>query len=572
MKIYLGALKQSTILFIISIFILTLSCSDDPSSPVIEEEIPLASKTIGPSGGKIESDDISVSVPSGAFDNNYDISISEVSDDGGFGENTISGSFKISGLPFSYSAPIKIKVKYSGELTGNSFIAVGNNVFDEANSDSSFEYNLFEASDSAGFLISEIPGNNLGAIKKTSGNLNEHNSSLDRIIKVISAYREKRSENFIFHYPLVIEESMLNVEEVFEDVFKIISSHLDLSFYPKPYDQNVIIRYFPGETAVVQLPYSYGATQEYFFVLNINHILQNDFNEIKKRLGNRILTLEMIYYRNLGEFEKTIESWAEELFTDDEFKYPADYEQHLMEPFKGLKNYSDNAEGHSIGLASILKYLADDEELFGMKGLKKMHSNISKDVDPIVALLKTIDGNVVDWMPDFTQKYLMGEVYDLPQSSFIDNVPLEWNVNSKTDTLKEFNYFPANYYPDISAKLFKINLNHQPENDTYNMLLDMRGNTEFGLSLVVFGIENNELTYLETAHAQDFIIPNLKEYYDNNIRQFLVVLVNTLGVPPYEGNSDVDLIIQINNEIPSNLGYNKCLFESTITRSLFQNE
>jgi hypothetical protein len=142
---------------------------------------------------------------------------------------------------------------------------------------------------------------------------------------------------------------------------------------------------------------------------------------------------------------------------------------------------------------------------------------------------------------------------------------LEWNVNSKTDTLKEFNYFPTNYYSDISAKLFKINLNHQPEDDTYNMLLDMRGNTEFGLSLVVFGIKNNELTYLETAHAQDFIIPNLKEYYDNNIRQFLVVLVNTLGIPPYEGNSEVDLIIQIDNNFEggggSELQYNLCRIE-----------
>jgi hypothetical protein len=234
-----------------------------------------------------------------------------------------------------------------------------------------------------------------------------------------------------------------------------------------------------------------------------------------------------------------------------------------MEPFRGLKNYGNNVEGHSIGLASILKYLADNEELFGMKGLKKMHSNISKDVDAIVALLKTIDGNVVDWMPDFTRKYLMGEIYNLPQSNFIDNVPLEWNVNSKTDTLKNFDYFPANYYQDISAKLFKINLNHQPEDDTYNMLFDMRGNTEFGLSLVVFGIENNELTYLETAHAQDFIISNLKEYYDNNIRQFLAVLVNTLGVPPYEGSSDIDLSIKINGGTPSNSGYNMLSFEST---------
>ena len=47
----------------------------------------------------------------------------------------------------------------------------------------------------------------------------------------------------------------------------------------------------------------------------------------------------MNHYNNLGEFKKTIESWAEELFTDGEFKYPNKFEQYVMEPFKGLKNY-----------------------------------------------------------------------------------------------------------------------------------------------------------------------------------------------------------------------------------------
>ena len=32
-----------------------------------------------------------------------------------------------------------------------------------------------------------------------------------------------------------------------------------------------------------------------------------------------------------------------------------------------LQVYGDNPENHSIGLASILKYLADDESLFGKK-------------------------------------------------------------------------------------------------------------------------------------------------------------------------------------------------------------
>lgn len=542
--------------FLLNILILfNIGCSDDPSSPNVEEEIPLVSATIGSAGGIIETDDVSISIPSGAFDGNYDIAISEISDDGGFGENTISGSFMIKGLPSSYSEPIKIKVKYIGELSGNSFLAVGNDVFDEVNSDTSFEYQLFEATDSAGFLIGKIPGINLEEFNKSSYNLDFYNSSIDRIIKVISAYREKRSENFVFHYPIVLESYIANVEKTFEDVFNIISSDLDLSFYPKPEHQTVIIKYFQSEKAVFGWPKGFGEDQQYFFVANINHILKNDFDGIKKSLGNVILNLELIYYKNLGEFKKTIISWAEELFTDGEFKYPDNFEQYVMETFKGLKNYSDNEEGHSIGLASILKYLATDEELFGMKGLRKMHSNISKDVDPIVALLKTIDGNVVDWMPDFTKKYLMGEIYDLPQSSFIENVELEWNVNITTDTLKKFDYFPANYYQDISAKLFRVNLNYQPPDDTYNMLISMKGPvTEFGLSLVVFGIQNYELTYLETTHAQDFIIPNLKEYYDAEITQFLIVLVNGLGIPPYMGESDIDLNIKINNEIPSNSG------------------
>jgi len=559
MKTYLSILKQISTIIIISFFIFTLSCSDDPSSPKKEDDNPTPQETvtIGVEGGIVEKGDFKITIPAGAFNGNYDISVAEIEDDGAFGENTISGSFKIKGLPNSYSEPIKIKVKFIAELSGNSFLAVGNDVFDEVNSDSSFEYQLFEASDSAGFLIGKIPGINLGVIEKSTSELNESNSSIDRIIKVISAYREKRSENFVFHYPIVLESFMVNVEKTFEDVFNIISRDLDLSFYPKPKHQTVIIKYFQSEKAVFGYPKGFGKDQQYFFVANISHILQNDFDGIKKSLGNVILNLELIYYKNLGEFKKTIESWAEELFTDGEFKYPTNFEQNITESFKGLKNYGSNVEGHSIGLAVILKYLAEDEELFGMKGLKKMHSNISKDVDPISALLKTVDGNVVDWLPDFTQKYLMGEIYDLPQSSFFDYVPLEWNVNSNTDTLKEFNYFPANYYRDISAKLFKINLNHQPEDDTYNMLFDMRGNTEFGLSLVVFGIKNNELTYLETAHAQDFIIPNLKEYYDNNIRQFLAVLVNTLGVPPYDGNSEVDLIIQIGNNLEGGGGNGK---------------
>lgn len=546
------------------IFLLSLGCTEDPTAPEGGNgEKSEGTVTIGVDGGVIEKGDFKITIPPGAFDGNYDIAVSEIEDDGAFGESTISESYKISGLPNSYSETIKIKVRYTSQLSGNSFIAVGNNVFDEANSDSSFEYNLFEASDSSGFLISEIPGINLGVIGKSTSELNESNSSIDRIIKVISSYKEKRSENFVFHYPIVLESYISNVEKTFEDVFNIISNDLDLSFYPKPEHQTVIIKYLPGDKAIYAWYTLVNGPQQTYFYIDIDSIMQNDLVEVKKRLGNIILSKELVYYANLGEFSKTIKSWAEELFADVEFKYPTNFEEHFMNPFEGLQGYKDSENSHFIGLASILKYLVEDEELFGMKGLKKMHPNTNEDIDPIAALLKSIDGNVVDWLPVFYKKYLSGEIYELPKNSFISNAHYEWNISSVADTLKLFE--PNSFYRDLSAKLFKINLNYQPIDYSYDMTLSTGGtNTLDALSLVVFGVQNGETVYLETAHAQDFIIPNLKEYYDNNMRQFLVVLVNGLGTPPYEGSSDIDLSIKINNGTPSNSVYNKCLFESTL--------
>ncbi len=546
-----------------AILLFSFGCTEDPTAPEGGNgEKPKDTVTIGMDGGTIEKDDIKITIPPGAFDGNHDISVIEIEDDGAFGENTISGSFKIIGLPNSYSETIKIKVRYTSQLSGNSFIALGNNVFDEANSDSSFEYNLFEASDSSGFLISEIPGINLRAIKNTSSKSNENNSSLDMVVKVISSYKEKRSENFVFHYPIVLESFMVNVEKIFEDVFNIISNDLDFSFYPKPKNQTVIIKYLPGEKAVYGWYSLIGGPQQLYFYVDIDHILQNNSDQIKKNLGNIILNSEMIHYKNLGEFEKTIESWAEEFFTDSEFKYPENFDMHFMEPFEGLQGYKDIENSHFIGLSSILKYLTEDEELFGMKGLKKMHSNTNEDTDPIVALLKTINGNVVDWLPDFYKKYLAGEIYELPQNSFINNADYDWNINSVNDTSKLFD--PSAPYRDLSAKLFKINLNYSPIDESYDMTLSMSGtNTLDALSLVVFGIQNDETIYLETAHAQDFVIPNLKEYYDNNMRQFLIVLVNGFGVPPYWEESDINLEVKIDDDYEGGAGngefdYNYC--------------
>ena len=93
------------------------------------------------------------------------------------------------------------------------------------------------------------------------------------------------------------------------------------------------------------------------------------------------------------------------------------------------------------------------------------------------------------------------------------------------------------------------------------MLLSVKGPvTELGLSLVVFGIQNGNAIHLGTVDAQDFEIANLIAYYDNDMRQFLVCLVNSnIKSDDYLGESDIDLTVKItpkvNIEQPQ---YTKC--------------
>ncbi|VAX29647.1 hypothetical protein MNBD_IGNAVI01-1595, partial [hydrothermal vent metagenome] len=122
-------------IFSAAIFMIMLliqaGCSEDPVSPTEEKPTEaLAAAEIGPGGGTVKTDDVSIVVPSGAFNEKHNVAIYSVADDGAFGENTVSSSFKISGLPNDYTKAIKIKMKYTGELSGQSFIAAGINSSD----------------------------------------------------------------------------------------------------------------------------------------------------------------------------------------------------------------------------------------------------------------------------------------------------------------------------------------------------------------------------------------------------------------------------------------------------------
>jgi len=154
MNTLVSSLIRHFFVVITVLFITVIGCSDDPVSP--GESKPVDATTIGVDGGTVEKGDLKITIPPGAFDKNYDISVSEVADDGAFGENIKSATYSIAGLPQEFHKPLKIAIKYDGNLSADKFLAIGNEFYNELKNTTSIIYDLFEAIDSAGFIVTEL--------------------------------------------------------------------------------------------------------------------------------------------------------------------------------------------------------------------------------------------------------------------------------------------------------------------------------------------------------------------------------------------------------------------------------
>ncbi len=548
-----------------------IDCSKDPASPSNNEQNkPIVTATIGPGGGHIETENISISIPAGAFNANHDIALYDIADDQAFGENTVSTSYKISGLPNEYQQPLKVSIKYSGELSGQSFIAVGDRQFDSATSDdSSTVYDLFPASDSSGYLVGELPAVDEAGLTKSRSAL--WGNPFHNIIGSVTAYDLLQTDNFEITYPKTLEFHASYIGTALEDAYSIVLSDLGFSFNKKAERWKA--------TVIIQTKAVTGYFSTHSPKLNISRDLvrMGKYSDIKLGTGEQFIE-QAIYYNyynllpfgtlNAGYFwlETAIKTWAEELFTDDpDFQYPANFAANTMAPFNGMRAGAGvdfepvTFNNHGYGMSSLIKYMVDDSR-FGKTGIAKTYQDIGKGVDPTAALIKNMDAMVADWWPDFFKQYVNGDIYNRSIDDFLNNTTLEWNINNDNDMLKVFSSDDAEVglYPDLSAKLFKINLNHSAFESNHNMLFSMTGPANAdGLSLVVFGIKDGKATYMGTAFAQDFEIPNLKEYYDNNMRQFLVVLTNI-------GTSDVDFTITVGQSEQSDLKYTRCAIYITV--------
>lgn len=553
-----------------------LSCSDDPSSPKDEviDQLPQDAVTIGVEGGTVVKDDLSITIPAGTFVENHEISIEVIVDDEAFGENAISASYKINGLPAKYAKPIEIKSKFSRQLNGDPFLAVGKSAINVGENDSSIVYSLYFANDSSSFLTSTIPAMSNYNLTKVAGKHDEF-ESLELFVKFLDNYAFTESDNFVIFFPLSAIQQVAKVKEMFEEAYGIVKHGLHKTFTEGLVTRTIVI--LSQEDPInVDLNTSINDYLIHEYNVSKESLLNQEYNDIQVRAVQ-----ELFYFTGRIGFQgehwvvSAIYNWIEDWISDaTNYIYPKYIIEKGLTPFWGFEgsdksyegDFDNNSEELGIrgrGMSGVIKYLSQLES-FGLAGLGRYSWTPKSHTDQTSDLLDGIGIPHNEWWPDFIKQYVNNEIFKFPDGYFSQYTDASWDVNTENDTLKIFKSSGTKNYQDLSAKRFKIDLDYPEFDDSQNISFEINqfaNNNEY--SIILFSVTNGKPEYLQTSNSKNLEISNLKSFTENNGKQILVVVVNNdITTENLLGQSNIELKIEISSKKTEQIfDYNRCHVE-----------
>ncbi len=582
--------KTVTILFILMSILLFVCSERQPTGPSSNDDYILeAVETIDSDGGAIVIEDFSLIIPAGAFDAAYEISVYTTSDDNDFGEYSATRLFAVHGLPETYSKSLRLALKYTGTISGESYIGFGKLAKDIMTGDSSVVYRAIAATDSSGFLVCSVnqQGSPVNALKKTISFKNENdNPNPGELVHIQGSkdYKTDYADHFTIELPNNLVNRIEDVKTILEDCYNIITGDIGISF---PSDWKLPIEVYFKPMKVEAVWYFIDPYEGTFNINAPNSLIASSSRlpEFKSMFGQSLFHACLsgfsggVYHPETDMWELywlriATETWAEELFSEPgSYKAPSEFPGNEMAPFMGIKKNIGStmvsAGSHGYGMSAMIKYLVDDTN-YGFPGLVNTYKSLSQET-PIEALITNVKTPVADWWPKFFIQYVGGNIYGVPSSVFTktENLSGTWDINSDTDIEKKFTSGEIISYPDMSAKLFAVNLNHSTIDPSANLRIEVSGDEtdDFDfLTTIAFVLKNDILEYIGHAHASvaDLEIPGLRNYYDQGWRQFLIVVVNSNFNAPYTGTSNIYLTLTV-EETLSELDFNTCTVDVKVT-------
>ena len=536
-----------------------LSCNSDTTLNLMVPKI-LKSVTIGPEGGKLETEGFSLIIPEGAFSFNNNIILGKGEKNVTFPHYELTDLFLVEGIPNSFNESIRIKIKYQGNLSDSNFIAIGKSEFDAPETNTEIFYDLKMAADSADYLISEyISPYNFYSTNFTNRIEKSKLNGASSLLRILGLGGKKIATLNTLHFEISYPE------EISEEKAKKVGTYLEES-----YDRFVELgfNYFNcaqwSLAKKVKVLIKSSNMKNYGNMvcdyrdekaLIINGMINKDYlidlpdNIVKRKTAALFFELitflyDIDRYNTPGRRWIHIASniWAATMFPENDDYIPAEIFGNELTPLNGIESNaydisSDQIIKKGAGMSALIKYITKFSDL-GNNLISEVYSKLEDKEYPVQAIQSTMKRPISFWLPEFFKEYIRGNIYQISPAIFLKNITKTITFN-KEDTLKKIN----DEISQLSAKRYLINFNTEEIKDrTLNFHITSEGKELDAYNVLVWGISNNILTFL--AQGQDFKLRNLKKYQER-----LVYAVNSSDEPPYSDNSKIQLDIKVTDDL-----------------------
>jgi len=578
-------------ILLLVIFGLGIVSCDPPTNnpdndPVDDPDAVLAEGNIGSSGGVVEAEGIIISVPPESFSSTVTIQIfSGEESDNVFGDNAVTPPYRIEGLPEEFSKPIEVAIKFSGSLANENYLALGHEIEVIESEDPAFSTSLFEAVDSAGYLISAIEPPGISSAPEGSKKKSSSGGTPTEFLMGLSNMTSEETPFFKLSHQFHADKVKIRKLAAYMDA--AIDTFASMGLISKSYAEDAIkafgklkvdiwgvneVKYRDWCIEMPELeiqtegtPPSYGA---YIWqnLLDIKISISENVLRLSDEKQIAALAFAWVYrmccFSQVGSRQDWF-TYGSTLWIQEKYSGVAEYNvttapEFPMSPLAGMESgksrfndvrrkktvyggiLSVEEGNYGFSMVPLIKYL-DRTYAHDKHQIVKILSEtiLSRTKTATEGIINAIEDPEYIWLPGFYKAYLTRKLYDISFDHFKDKIRPQdqLDFNKVVDTLMT----NEEDYADLSAKLFKVNflMPEFKEVASLNFKLGPPARNLDYLTTMVFGLKDGELDYLD--QSADLTLPNVAELKNNGYHSIVALVVNSANEPPFNEGLRIEL-------------------------------
>lgn len=520
------------------------------------EFVEIGKGTIGPEGGTVTGESVEVIIPAGAFDESYEIRILSNDRDTIFSSQALTSTFKVTGLPLAANKKIQIRFPFSGQVDGDTLVAIGQYGYATSLDSTQWVYHGQEANLNNGFVEFEYPDE-----RTKSGQFLNFPEEFNFLLLNGYSIMYSSAGHFSISFPMTEYTNSLQLATIMEAVydtctqmgFDMSSRHWPIPVMVKPIDAyGYYSRYItdpknPTDKAI-RNALNWGS-------FTIDQATLLDKIELSLTASHEFFHFVQNAYEFSDPWAEPYQSWLEEAtavwfeekFSSDPFYVSAVIPGRENYVFLGMQ--ADSA-AHGYGISFIIRDLVQQ---YGEDVVKRIFQKIKdglipgSTVDPTKAILDEINQPIEQYWHELLGAYVEGSFYAGKVNSVLLNKSKSYTKSlTVRKSIGDLN--SRDEYQDLSGKLFLFMLDESGGWDADDKL-EFKVNKPNDCGVMVLKIiPGGEISLLAETHPGkngQVTIGDLQSLQDDG---YLVIALVTYAHTSknYVSKDWVDLDVKIN--------------------------